>query len=1029
MQLQQLPQSLLLALLLTCSGAVSADDAANLLKNPSFDEGTSRWAPNPALTAHGSFSAHPDGKRNGRVGAIANRSGTETVAAYQTIPVTPGKVYEISGYCRSTKLQEGAGIAVHALNDAGTILQRRWVLQIPAWGALHWKEFREEYHPPKGAKTLQIRLSIYKQGKAWFDDLTLAAKDPPPKENPWAVKLEDFGATVTRIPTKRPVYRLAVHDIDGDGAQDLVIGDVDGILRCQKQSGTVLWERDLGGLPMDIACGDLDGDGRPEIVVCTADVKGTIQVFGADGSLRRRHSAPGRIYGHAAVADLRGDGRGAVLATYGNTLVALSNEGKALWTQSFGGPRMRDVTAGDLNGDGRPDVVVSLKAQSLFAAAVSAVGEREWVYKPIGGPKTPGEDICAADLDGDGRAEVVMASEQGTVVCIQDGRTKWLSTRPRRKLWSKHRDATTHLGSSRTEIAVGDFAPEREGLEVLAALVDSVWLLDKNGKFIWESSSGLLLLDLVAAPDGAVYAPSSGFRDRSVYRLVFGHGKDNLATYETPNPIYDDLDRTYRRLVYAKARSVESHEKFHVIFAGLMWPFHKYGSLDRLRAVHEFLKTKESANLEFVFMLWPKDLPVELHRGQMSEPREILRVVTFLEELGRPFLFFVDHGCAPNLSLDTMEKTLQLAPKTCRGFYVAENTNKYPTRRWDEFVDWAVKVMDLCKKHGNRKMIFKEMYDCWGAVPSDPRVREALLQPKYRDIVVVIYATNNPHAPELQTGGMIGLKQSGLVSGWGISTQHWNWSWAEHGLSHRYMNICPADVILRMELSAACLGARWFHIEGGQIYMTRGEAQLDPRAKRHRDLVYELMRKGILPPVPDADNLSFSNLVIARRHHPLIDEARKENRAVGPPKGRPVGPLGSGFLGVHSTLQSVPDDYFPPYAYGVRRFCDTMFPATPFGYVRIVPDCADVQPFLAGKDVLLTDGCGVFINGKRTNASSARTQVLTRLERGVQHLPFRADGVFLATHRLGDRYRVWLIDPGYMCPCGVETRVIARVPG
>jgi len=460
----------------------------------------------------------------------------------------------------------------------------------------------------------------------------------------------------------------------------------------------------------------------------------------------------------------------------------------------------------------------------------------------------------------------------------------------------------------------------------------------------------------------------------------------------------------------------------------LQWPFSRWGSLDRLRQTHEALSAKENENLEFVFMLWPKDLPVELSRGQMSEQSEILEVVRFLEELGRPFLFFVDHGCSPNLSLDTMRKTLELALRTCRGFYVAENTAKYPSAKWDEYVAWAMQVMDMCLEHGGRKFIMKEMYDTWCALPSDPRVRATLLQPKYGDLIVAMYATNNPHAPELQTGGMIGLKQAGLVSDWGFSTQYWNWSWASHGLSQEFPNICPADVIMRMELSAACLGGRWFHIEGGQQYLLRDSAELDPSAKLHRDLVYELIRKGFLP-VADSANLSFSSTVVVRSHHPTTDTARAEGKLLGSPCSRPFSPCRTGFLGVDQAVLSVHPGYLPSYAYGVRRYCDTMFSKTPYGFLRCVPECSAADPFLKGKLQLVTDGDRVRVGGKSRSADEARSAVIAKLGSASAALPFAAPGTALYAQRSGAAYRVWMLDPGYMNPTGVDTRLTIRLPG
>jgi len=1019
----------LLAALLVLAGPLAAGGSANLLTNGHFEQGSTGWEPDALLAKHGSLAAASDARRAGKVGALANRSTEHLVAASQTVAAARSKLYVLTGWSRSTKLQQGAGVAVHALDAQGRVLQRRWLHQIPEWGIGAWRKFRGQYRPPKGTVRLRIALSIYKRGTAWFDDLELVAHDPPKRVDPWGKRLVDVGIAIRRIPTQRPVYHLGVADLDADGGPELLMGDIDGTLRAQSPGGRVLWERGLGGLALDIAAGDLDGDRRPEIVACTADAQGRIRVFRADGSPLWSHAVPGALFGHAAVGDIDGDRRGEVLATHDNKVVALSGRGKVLWQRDFGGPRMRGVAVGDATGDGRPNAVTAMHAQKLFAAAFDARGGRQWLFQQVGLSRLSGEDVAVADLDGDRRNEVVMASDQGRVACIADGTLRWLAARERPKLRPTHRDATAHLGSTICQIAVADFAPDRPGLETLVALVDAVWLLDRDGKFLWQSPSGILLLDLVPGPKDALYAPSSGFRDPSVYELRVVRGQGNpLAGYRIASPIYQTLDETYTQVAKAPPRDAPKG-KFHVIFANVPRVSTRPETLERLRRYHTTLKSKESNRLEFVFMLWPKDLPVELHRGQMTEQAEILRVVRFLEELGRPFLFFIDHGCAPNLSLATIEQTLKLAPKTCRGFYVAENTAHYPSRKWDEFVDWAMQVMDLCLAHGGRKMIFKEMFDTWAMLPADPRVRATLLQPKYRDTLVAMYATNNPHAPELQLGGMAGLKHARMVADWGISTQYWNWSWAEQVLSEHYPNICPADVVMRMELAAGCLGARWFHIEGGQEYLLRREGTLDPRAKRHRDLVYELIRKGILASVPDADNLSFSPLVVARSHHPLAEAARRDGRRLGTPHARPPGPLADGLLGVRVTVQSAHAGYLPSLAYGVRRYCDTMCPPTPFGFLRILPDCPATKPFLRGKQALRTDGCDVVLRGKQVSATAARVRLLAQLSDAAKALPFRADGVSLYVHRVGDAHRVWLLDPGYLCPTGVKTALGIRLPG
>ncbi len=1038
---------------LCAAGAAPPTTSTDLLVNADFERGPLGWRADSVLKRAGAFEIRPaKTPRKGRIGAVVNRSDVETVAVYQTVAPPARGVLRIRGLCRAGPLKGTAGIAFHALDAEGRVLERRWVVRVPEWGTYGWQAFNETYRPPRAAASIQVRLTVYRLGTVLFDNLRLTAEPLPKKEKSWGAPLENAAWEITRYRTRRPIYRMAVADLDDDGRPEFLLGDVDGTLSCTRENGKVIWERNLGGLLLDIAVGDLSGDSRPEIIVCSADTEGSLRVLDAGGRVLWTYSRPGATFSHVAVGNLDGRDWGEVLATHDNRLEAFAGRnGARLWSASFGGPRLRSIAVADVTGNGRLDVAVAARSRRLFCAAVTDAGKPAWFFRPSGTHGLSAEDIIAADVDGDGRTEIILGGAgSGKVACVERGTGKdavlrWLAVRPRSKLWPRHRDATGNLAAMPVQIAVRDFCPDRPGLETLAATVDALWLLDSRGRFIWEGRSGILLLDLVAWRN-SVYVPSSGFRDAAVYRLRLVRGNKpparSLAKFVYPNPIYDNLDRL-SATVHAEAPAApppapettgnaasEDRDRFHVIFAGAPWPYSRYGSFDRLAEISALLKTQQSDNLEFLLMLWPKDLPVELNRAPMEEPERILKVAKFLEAIEQPFLFFVDHGCKPNLSLPMIAKTLDTAPRMCRGFYVAENTAHYPTKKWDEFVDWATAVMDLCLAHGKgTKVVFKEMFDSWAFLPADARVRERLLQPKYRNVLVAMYATNNPHAPELQLGGMLGLKHAGLIGAWGISTQHWSWSWSERGLYQQYADICPADVLMRMELTAACLGARWFHIEGGQEYLRRGPpAELDPAAARHRELVYELIRKRLLLPVPDSDNLSFSDTVVLRSLPAEVAQMRTQGKAIGNPLTRPVGPLRDGLLGVRESVASTPAEYLPSYAYNLRRYCEGFFPETPYGFVRIVPDAPEVGAFVLRKYVLRTNGDQELFHGKNpVSAVSARARLRHLLTRGAEALPFRARGAAVFTHRVGKTYRVWLVDPGFLTPQGVDTFLQVRL--
>lgn len=184
------------------------------------------------------------------------------------------------------------------------------------------------------------------------------------------------------------VMSIAAHDMNGDGAVDIVASDRKGPRRgalwFQNMPGSAAWpvyrigpEGEFEAMFLDIA--DLDGDGTTDIVMAVKD--GPIQFF--RGLSRRGNS----FRTHAI--DMP-DGFGS---------------GKA-------------VAVGDMDLDGAPDVVFTCEhAQS----ELSGVGllrhggdptESEWEATDIGGPEgTKFDRIELLDLDADGDLDVLTSEE------------------------------------------------------------------------------------------------------------------------------------------------------------------------------------------------------------------------------------------------------------------------------------------------------------------------------------------------------------------------------------------------------------------------------------------------------------------------------------------------------------------------------------------------------------------------------------------------------------------------------------------
>jgi len=218
------------------------------------------------------------------------------------------------------------------------------------------------------------------------------------------------GGGVTTTPMVAPI-----RDTDGDGRVDavdgvavLVIshdGEPDnrrGLLRAlDGATGTELWTLHEAYLnaPSQLAVGDLDGDGFPEIVGHRYP-RGTVVVSG-EGEMLWQSDYPDYTvslnYGGYSLADLDGDGRGEVL----HTRLALNADGSLRW-QGAGSLRGVGLNAvADLDLDGIPEVVVG---PSVYGAD----GELLWERLDL-----PDGKVAVADLDDDPALEIVLTGRSG----------------------------------------------------------------------------------------------------------------------------------------------------------------------------------------------------------------------------------------------------------------------------------------------------------------------------------------------------------------------------------------------------------------------------------------------------------------------------------------------------------------------------------------------------------------------------------------------------------------------------------------
>lgn len=196
-----------------------------------------------------------------------------------------------------------------------------------------------------------------------------------------------------------------------------------------------------GGI--NVAAGDLDGKGKAEIVTVPGlGGRGEIREFDGTGqqvgptTLANPSGCGTRI----AVGDVNGDGK-ADLVT-GNDICAPDiqvfdgmtgqrlSKFRAFNTDATVGNGVR-VAAGDVNGDGRDEVIVGGGQGDPGTVEIYPGTPSDFTPKPLrtidafGSAVTSGVEVAAADVNGDGKADVIAAAEtpDDAQIKIFDGST------------------------------------------------------------------------------------------------------------------------------------------------------------------------------------------------------------------------------------------------------------------------------------------------------------------------------------------------------------------------------------------------------------------------------------------------------------------------------------------------------------------------------------------------------------------------------------------------------------------------------
>jgi aminoglycoside phosphotransferase (APT) family kinase protein len=357
----------------------------------------------------------------------------------------------------------------------------------------------------------------------------------------WRAEITDGKPTTNWEKSRYQLLTPAGCDLDGDGVPDLLAtiktnmnymnqGGFPPVVAVSGRTGERIWacgfQVEYCNGPQLLACHDLDGDGKPEVLT----------VFASDWDFPR------------------GENRGRSTNDWQYWLAVLDGAtGRLKWRQPLSEPNGPNQSQGpartpfafavvDLDGDRRADIVVEgglSSADGDVRAFRGRDGEPLWTWKPAPRPQGRGYSFCrptiaVGDLDGDGKPEVVLLhtvtqpdakpgfDNRAEVVAL-DGRTG----APR---WSWRRTAELEFndtGNGAVKVQVAPLLVRRAGGKTGVC----VWTFD------YDDSGVVTLLDETG-------------REAARRSVAFRLGEDDRRRQrEKPrilySPIYSDLFRVW----------------------------------------------------------------------------------------------------------------------------------------------------------------------------------------------------------------------------------------------------------------------------------------------------------------------------------------------------------------------------------------------------------------------------------------------------------------------------------------------------
>jgi len=325
---------------------------------------------------------------------------------------------------------------------------------------------------------------------------------------------------------------VIAEDLNGDGYVDLLVSSGSSVnILFGTGNGSFQPSAQIFASGGSIAVADVNGDGKLDILVVTPSTptlnsttspSGTVNVLEGDGhgafSLAQSFAAP--VNGSIVIADVNGDGKpdlvvGAICSGCGNSGVGVflgNGDGTFQPVRSYAssGADNVSVAVADLNGDGKLDIAVTNQCVNGFDCSASSIGvllgNGDGTFRAAMTYQVAGLQFAnvaaAVDLNGDGKLDLVFVDRDGST-----GSTSGI---------------IVYLGNGD-----GTFGPEQT-YSSGGYMTNSLVVADFNN----DGKPDIVLANLCAANNAQCASSSDG----SEIAILLGNGDGTFQPAKTYNP-------------------------------------------------------------------------------------------------------------------------------------------------------------------------------------------------------------------------------------------------------------------------------------------------------------------------------------------------------------------------------------------------------------------------------------------------------------------------------------------------------------